>query len=133
MVHELAKAASAAVESSSRRRRAQGAALASAVALLLAACAAAPTPSPEAVALEQRLSALEGRVERLERYATSVPAPPLRSRDEIVRHIEALEARRAELLQRYTAAHPDVREVDLQLRLRRLQLEVLDQAGQSSR
>jgi hypothetical protein len=101
--------------------------------LLLASCAGPPSPSPEAVALERRLSALEARIERLERYATAVPAPPLRSRDEIVRHIETLEARRAELLQRYTPAHPDVREIDLQLRLRRLQLEVLDQAGQSSR
>lgn len=100
-----------------------------ATALALTACAAPPAPSPEVVALEQRLSQLEGRVELLERYVTAVPAPPLRSRDEIEQHIRSLEARRATLLQRYTPAHPEVRDVDLQLRLLRLQLAVLDQAA----
>lgn len=102
-------------------------------ALGLAACAAPSAPSPEVVALEQRLSQLEGRIELLERYVTAVPAPPLRSRDEIEQHIRALESRRATLLQRYTPAHPEVRDVDLQLRLLRLQLAVLDQAAAGGR
>lgn len=92
-----------------------------------------PSPSPEVVALEQRLSQLEGRIELLERYVTAVPAPPLRSRDEIEQHIRTLESRRATLLQRYTPAHPEVRDVDLQLRLLRLQLAVLDQAAAGGR
>lgn len=104
-----------------------------ATALGLTACAVPTSPSAEVVALEQRLRLLEGRVELLERYVTAVPAPPLRSRDEIEQHIRLLEARRVTLLQRYTPAHPEVREVDLQLRLLRLQLAVLDQAGAGGR
>jgi hypothetical protein len=45
-----------------------------------------------------------------------------------VKNIEALESRRSALLERYTSAHPYVREIDLSLRLLRLQLEMLDQA-----
>ena len=109
------------------------AAVLAASALGLAACATPPSPSPEVVALEQRLSQLEGRIELLERYVTAVPAPPLRSRDDIEQHIRSLEAKRAALLQRYTPAHPEVRDVDLQLRLLRLQLAVLDQAAAGGR
>ena len=109
------------------------AAVLAASALGLAACATPPSPSPEVVALEERLSQLEGRIELLERYVTAVPAPPLRSRDDIEQHIRSLEAKRAALLQRYTPAHPEVRDVDLQLRLLRLQLAVLDQAAAGGR
>ena len=109
------------------------AAVLAASALGLAACATPPSPSPEVVALEERLSQLEGRIELLERYVTAVPAPPLRSRDDIEQHIRSLEAKRAALLQRYTPAHPEVRDVDLQLRLLRLQLAVLDQAAVGGR
>lgn len=98
--------------------------------LLSSACAQAPAPAPaaETIALEQRLQTLEQRFDSLERYITNLPSPPLRSRDEIERNIQSLEARRTALLERYTSAHPLVREVDLSLRLLRLQLEMLDQA-----
>lgn len=122
-----------ATASSTPRAGGRRAAVLAASALGLAACATPPSPSPEVVALEQRLSQLEGRIELLERYVTAVPAPPLRSRDEIEQHIRTLESRRATLLQRYTPAHPEVRDVDLQLRLLRLQLAVLDQAAAGGR
>lgn len=103
--------------------------------LLSSACAQAPAPAPaaETVALEQRLQTLEQRFDSLERYITNLPSPPLRSRDEIERNIQSLEARRTALLERYTSAHPLVREVDLSLRLLRLQLEMLDQAHRTAK
>jgi hypothetical protein len=76
--------------------------------------------------LEKRLQALEWRVEALERYITNLPSPPQRSRAEIEQNIQSLEAQRLVLLTRYTSAHPAVREIDLSLRLLRLQLEFLD-------
>jgi len=53
----------------------------------------------------------------------------MRNRAEIVKNIQSLEQQRAELLMRYTPAHPNVREIDLSLRLLRLQLDFLDQAN----
>jgi len=96
--------------------------------LLLGACAQTPAPAPESAALEKRLQALEWRFEALERYITNLPSPPQRSRAEIEQNIQSLEAQRVALLTRYTNAHPAVREVDLSLRLLRLQLEFLDRA-----
>jgi hypothetical protein len=106
-----------------------------AVPLLSIGCAQAPTPGPtaETLAIEQRLQNLERRFDSLERYITNLPSPPLRSRDEIERNIQSLEARRTALLERYTSAHPLVREVDLSLRLLRLQLEMLDQAQRTAK
>lgn len=102
--------------------------------LLLAACAQPPRPSsaPEPASVEQRLQALEWRFDALERYITNLPSPPLRSRAEVKRNIAALESKRTALLERYTAAHPLVREVDLSLRLLRLQIEMLDQAAKAA-
>ncbi len=108
--------------------------MAAAVAVLgLAACAQTPPPppSPELTALQQRLQALEQRIEVLERYIWNLPSPPNRSREEIERNIRSLEAKRAALLERYTNAHPEVREIDLSLRLLKLQLQMLDRAGKS--
>ena len=98
--------------------------------LLLGACAQQPTatPTPELVSIQQRLQLLEQRVEILERYIWNLPSPPLRSREEIERNIQSLEARRSALLERYTDSHPAVREIDLSLRLLKLQLEMMDQA-----
>ncbi len=106
-----------------------------ACAALLTACAQPPAsaPAPEMRALEQRLQALEWRVESLERFVTALPAVPLRERAQIEQHIASLEAQRKLLLERYTAAHPQVREVDLSLRLLRLQLEFLDRAEKTPR
>ena len=99
--------------------------------LLLGACAQQPAApqSPEAVAIEARLQSLEQRFDALERFLTNLPSPPLRSRAEIEKNIQSLESKRAALLERYTSAHPYVREVDLSLRLLRLQLEFMDQAN----
>jgi hypothetical protein len=103
--------------------------------LLLGACAQQPTstPSPEMVLMQQRLQVLENRVEVLERYIWNLPSPPLRSRDEIERNIQSLESRRAALLERYTPSHPDVREIDLSLRLLKLQLDMMDQAKKATK
>lgn len=101
-------------------------------AALMASCAQPQPPQSELAAINERLDRLEQRVAALDRWLTSLPSPPLRSRAEIVANIQALELRRAELLQRYTPAHPDVREVDLSLRLLRLQLDLLDQAKRAS-
>jgi hypothetical protein len=103
--------------------------------LLLGACAQAPVPppAPETAAIEQRLQNLEWRFEALERFMTNLPSPPARSRVEIESNIRALESQRVALMERYTSAHPLVREVDLSLRLLRLQLEMLDQAGKGAK
>jgi len=99
-----------------------------AVALVVGCAQPQPSP-PDLASINERLRRLEDRVTAIERLLTNLPSPPLRSRAEIVANIQALELRRAELLQRYTPAHPDVREVDLSLRLLRLQLDFLDQAN----
>jgi hypothetical protein len=100
-------------------------------AALCAACATPPPPVPaaELAAINARLDRLEAQLDSIERLLTNVPSPPLRSRAEIVANIERLERRRAELLERYTPLHPNVREVDLSLKLLRLQLDVIDQAS----
>jgi chromosome segregation ATPase len=102
--------------------------MALASALLATACAA-PPPTADLSSIEERLKRLEDRVNSLERLLTNLPSPPLRSRADIARNIQSLEQQRAALLERYTAAHPDVREIDLRLRLLRLQVDMLDQAS----
>lgn len=101
--------------------------------LTLAGCAQAPAPAstPELDAMQQRLRTLEQRVEVLERYIWNLPSPANRSREEIERNIKSLEAKRAALLQRYTNAHPEVREIDLSLRLLQLQIQTMDQAAKN--
>jgi len=105
------------------------------LALLLYACAQQPasTPEPQAAADRQRLQLLEQRVEVLERYIYNLPSPPMRRRSEIEDNIRSLESKRAALLERYTDLHPAVREIDLSLRLLKLQLEMMDQAGKPAR
>jgi hypothetical protein len=98
--------------------------------MLLAGCAAPPAPATNDLpAVEERLRKLEDRVTTLERLLTALPSPPMRSRAEIVKNIQSLEQKRADLLKRYTPAHPEVREIDLSLRLLRVQLDFLDQAN----
>jgi hypothetical protein len=98
---------------------------------LLGACAqpSAPQQALDLVSIEQRLQSLEQRFDMLERFMTNLPAPPLRNRGEIEKNIQSLESKRTALLERYTSAHPNVREVELSLRLLKLQLEFLDQAN----
>lgn len=81
----------------------------------------------------KRLQLLEQRVEVLERYIYNLPSPPQRRRDEIEDNIRSLESKRSALLERYTDLHPAVREIDLSLRLLKLQLEMMDQAGKPAR
>jgi hypothetical protein len=99
------------------------------VSLLGAGCAAPEPPAPNLSSIEDRLRTLDDRVTAIERLLTNLPSPPMRSRAEIVKNIQSLELRRVDLLARYTPAHPDVREIDLSLRLLRLQLDFLDQAN----
>jgi hypothetical protein len=109
------------------RRRQPSGSTALIASLLLAACAA--PPAPDLSSIEERLRKLDDRITSLERLLTNLPSPPMRSRVEILKNIQSLERRRADLLVRYTPAHPDVREIDLSLRLLRLQIDFLDQAG----
>ena len=117
------------------RRGASALTWALASALLLGACAQQgdPTLASQAQAQQQRLELLERRVELLERYIHNLPSPPQRPRAEIEDNVRSLEARRKALLERYTPSHPDVREIDLSLRLLKLQLEMMDQAGKPAR
>jgi hypothetical protein len=72
---------------------------------------------------------LERRVEILEAQVSSLPALSPSSREEVDGRIRSLQSQRSALLERYTDAHPDVREIDRRLRLLRLQQEMLNQAG----
>jgi hypothetical protein len=102
--------------------------------LVLGGCAQTPvsTPGSELAAVQQRLQALEQRVEILDRRTANLPSAPLRSRDEIDKNIQSLEAKRATLLMRFTEQHPEVRETDLSLRLLKLQLDMMDQARKAA-
>lgn len=58
----------------------------------------------------------------------SAPPRPYRSREEIDADIQSLESERADLLTKYSVAHPDVRAIDRRLRILREQREMLDRA-----
>lgn len=93
--------------------------------LALAACSTpAPTPTSQAMPLEQRLSDLERRVEMLE--ARPAVALPYRDRAEIEAHIRTLEAERAALLGRYLPDHPLIRDIDRRLAILNTQLKLLE-------
>lgn len=94
--------------------------------LLLSACAQ-PLPKPESISIDQRLEKLEARIESLERHYAITPSPPLRRRAEIEERIQILETERVTLLEKYHSEHPYVRDINLRLRLLKLQLEMLDQ------
>jgi hypothetical protein len=59
---------------------------------------------------------------------TATAPRPHRSREEIDADIQNLEAERAELLAKYSEAHPDVRALDRRLRILRERREMLDRA-----
>lgn len=89
-------------------------------------------------ALVKRLEAMELRVARLEAQVaelteahrpgtsdmTDVPSP-YRSREEILAQIERLQTQRARLLTKYTPQHPNVVDLDRQIRLLERQLAVM--------
>jgi len=98
------------------------------VALALTGCAQ-QTPAPDTtgspVQVDQRLSDLERRMERLEsRPPVQVPS---RSKAEIESQVTWLEGERDKLLLKYTEQHPAIRDIDRQLRILHIQLKMLEQ------
>lgn len=90
----------------------------------LAACGSPAPPKADTPSVEQRLSGLERRVEILE--ARPVVEPPYRSKAEIQANIEALEAERGKLLTRYSAQHPEIKDIDRRLEILNSQLKLLE-------
>ena len=63
--------------------------------------------------LEQRVAALEVRLEALElRHPSEVPIP-YRSKEELQARIQQLREEREELLIKYNEGHPDIVDIDL--------------------
>lgn len=93
-------------------------------AVALAACASNTPPTTDTPSLEQRLLDLERRVERLE--ARPEVKPPYRSKAAIQAHIEALEAERGKLLTRYSAQHPEIKDIDRMLEILNNQLMMFE-------
>jgi hypothetical protein len=95
------------------------------LAVALTACGSPAPPKPDTPSLEQRMLELERRIERLE--ARPEIKPPYRSKAEIEAHIKALEAERGELLIRYYAQHPEIKDIDRRLEILNSQLQMLEQ------
>ena len=95
-----------------------------ALAISLVGCGSSALPKADAPSVEQRLSDLERRVEKLE--ARPAVEPPFRSKAEIESQIKALEAERASLLTRYLPQHPEIRDIDRQLAILNSQLKMLE-------
>jgi hypothetical protein len=89
-----------------------------------AACGSSAPPKTDTPSVEQRLSGLERRMDQLE--ARPVVQPPYRSKAEIQANIEALEAERGKLLPRYSAQHPDIKDIDRKLAILNSQLKMLE-------
>lgn len=99
--------------------------LAVVLAFSLTACASpAPPKTDEAPSLEQRMSELERRVERLE--ARPAVKPPYRNKAEIQENIRALEDERAKLLTHYLPEHPEIKNIDRELDILNTQLKMVD-------
>jgi chromosome segregation ATPase len=94
------------------------------IVILLVGCTQSGTVGNKQ-SIQNRVESLERRVESLERRDTVIPAPPLRTREEIEANIQTLEKERDELMIKYTEAHPVVRDLDRRLRILREQLEML--------
>jgi hypothetical protein len=95
-----------------------------ALALAVVACGTNAPPKPDTPSVEQRLSDLESRMERLE--ARPVVQPPYRSKAEIQANIQALEDERAKLLTRYLPKHPAIKDIDRRLGILNSQLKMLE-------
>jgi hypothetical protein len=94
------------------------------IALALSSCAPyAPTPRTDKPSVDERLSDLERRVERME--ARPDVAPPYRSKEEIQANISELEEERGRLLIGYTPQHPAIRDIDRELSILNSQLKML--------
>jgi len=94
------------------------------LAFALAACGSPAPPKADMPSVEQRLSDLERRVDMLE--ARPAVQPPYRSKTEIQANIEALEAERGKLLTRYSAQHPEIKDIDRRLEILNSQLQMLE-------
>ena len=90
----------------------------------LVACGSPAPPKADMPSVEQRLSEIERRMERLD--ARPVVQPPYRSKAEIQANIEALEAERGKLLTRYYAQHPDIKDIDRKVEILNCQLKLLE-------
>jgi len=95
-----------------------------ALAFALAACGANAAQKADTPPLEQRVLELEHRIEMLE--ARPEVKPPYRSKEEIQAHIKSLEAERGELLTRYFAQHPAIKDIDRRLEILNSQLKMLE-------
>jgi hypothetical protein len=93
-----------------------------ALAFALVACATHAPPKTDTPSVEQRLSDLERRVEKLE--ARPVVEPPYRNKVEIQENIKALEEERDKLLIRYLPQHPDIKDIDRRLEILNSQLKM---------
>lgn len=82
---------------------------------LLTACAPQTATRPDTPTMEQRVSDLERRLERLE--ARPEVQAPYRSKAELEATIQSLQNERIRLLSRYTAQHPEIRDVDRQMKM----------------
>jgi uncharacterized protein involved in exopolysaccharide biosynthesis len=98
--------------------------LALALTFALAACASPAPPRTDTSSVEKRMSDLEHRVDMLE--ARPEVELPYRSKAEIEENITELEAERAELLTRYYAEHPEIKDIDRKLEILNTQLKMLE-------
>ena len=94
------------------------------LAFALAACASNVPPKADTPSLEERVLELEHRIEMLE--ARPEVKPPYRSKEEIQANIKSLEAERGELLTRYFAQHPAIKDIDRRLEILNSQLKMLE-------
>lgn len=95
-----------------------------ALAFAVVACEAYAPPKTDTPSLEQRMSELERRMERLE--ARPAVEPPYRNKAEVQAQIRALEDERDKLLTRYRAPHPAIKDIDRMLEILNNQLKMLE-------
>jgi len=93
-----------------------------ALAFALVACATHAPPETDTPSVEQRLSDLERRVEKLE--ARPMVEPPYRNKAAIQENIKALEEERDKLLIRYFPQHPEIKDIDRRLEILNSQLKM---------
>lgn len=94
--------------------------------VMLPACAPQTTrPRPGTPTMEQRVSELERRLERLE--ARPEVQAPYRSKAELEAAIKSLREERVRLLGRYTDQHPEIRDLDRRLAILDRQMKMLEQ------
>jgi polyhydroxyalkanoate synthesis regulator phasin len=76
-------------------------------------------------AAEQRIEALEQRVERLENRNCSIVPLPHRAKDQLEAHLHALQIQRRNRLINVTEQHPDIVELDNQIRILQQQIKIV--------